>query len=95
VAVRLSSPPLEASGLAASATLRYVAGQFEDDQNSRVDRAATTLDLTASLPIGRGISVQARAENVTNTRIDATIAADGTVERASPRTLWIGVRFRG
>jgi hypothetical protein len=70
-------------------------GQYEDDQNSRIDRAATTLDLTASLPIGRGISVQARAENVTNTRIDATIAADGTVERASPRTLWIGVRFKG
>jgi vitamin B12 transporter len=85
----------EASGLAASATLRYVAGQYEDDQNSRIDRAATTLDLTASLPIGRGISVQARAENVTNTRVDATVAGDGTVERAGPRTLWIGVRFKG
>jgi outer membrane receptor protein involved in Fe transport len=85
----------EASGLSASATVRYVAGQYEDDQNSRIDKAATTLDLTAAMPVGHKLSVVARAENVTNTRIDATVAADGTIERASPRTLWIGVRFRG
>ena len=85
----------EASGLSASATVRYIAGQFEDDQNSRVDRAATTLDLTAAVPLSSHLSVEARAENVTNTLIQATIAADGTIERASPRTLWIGLRFRG
>jgi vitamin B12 transporter len=85
----------EASGLAASATVRYVSGQFEDDQNSRVDKSATTLDLTASMPIGRGFAVVARAENVTNTLIEATLAADGTIERANPRTLWIGFRFKG
>jgi vitamin B12 transporter len=82
-------------GLSASATVRYVSGQFEDDQNSRTDKGATTLDLTASVPIGHNLSIQARAENVTNTLIQATVASDGTIERASPRTIWIGIRFGG
>jgi outer membrane receptor protein involved in Fe transport len=85
----------ESSGLAASATVRYVAGQFEDDQNSRTLKGATTLDLTAAIPLGHNFTIQARAENVTNALIPATLAADGTIERASPRTLWIGVRFKG
>jgi len=85
----------EASGLSASATVRYVSGQYEDDQNSRIDKAATTLDLTASLPVGHGFALTARAENVTNSLVVATLAADGTTERANPRTLWIGVRFKG
>ncbi len=85
----------ELSGLAASATIRYVAGQYEDDQNSRVDRHATTLDLTFSLPIRGNLAVEARAENVTKTRVEATVAADGTIERALPRTVWIGLRYGG
>jgi vitamin B12 transporter len=82
-------------GLSASATVRYVAGQYEDDQNSRVDRHATTLDLTAGIPVGGNFSVQLRAENVTNRLVEATVASDGTIERAAPRTLWIGLRFGG
>jgi outer membrane receptor protein involved in Fe transport len=82
-------------GFRASATLRYVDDQFEDDQNSRTLNHATTLDLTAGVPIGHNLTIEARAENVTNTRIEATIAADGTIERASPRTLWLGIRFGG
>lgn len=82
-------------GLSTSATVRYVSGQFEDDQNSRVDKHATTLDLTASVPIGHDLSIEARAENVTNTLVEAAIASDGTIERATPRTIWIGIRFGG
>jgi outer membrane receptor protein involved in Fe transport len=82
-------------GLSTSATLRYVSGQYEDDQNSRVDRHATTLDLTAGVPIGHNISIEARAENVTNTLVEATVASDGTIERATPRTFWIGFKFGG
>jgi outer membrane receptor protein involved in Fe transport len=82
-------------GLSTSATVRYVSDQFEDDQNSRVDKHATTLDLTASVPIGHDLSIQARAENVTNTLVEATVASDGTIERATPRTIWIGIRFGG
>jgi outer membrane receptor protein involved in Fe transport len=82
-------------GLSTSATLRYVSGQYEDDQNSRVDKRATTLDLAAGIPIGHNLAIQARAENVTGTLVMATISSDGTVERATPRTLWLGIRFGG
>jgi len=82
-------------GLSASATLRYTSGQFEDDQNSRVDKHATTLDLTAGIPLTGSLSLELRAENVTNTLVEATVASDGTIERAAPRTLWVGLRFGG
>jgi len=82
-------------GLSASATLRYVSGQYEDDQNSRTDKQATTLDLTAGIPLSGRLSLELRAENVTNALVEATVASDGTIERASPRTLWIGLRFGG
>ena len=75
--------------------MRTVASQYEDDQNSRRLARATTLDLTAAIPLGRRLMIVARAENVTNTLVEATLAADGTIERASPRTLWIGLRFSG
>jgi len=85
----------EPSGLAASATFRYVASQYEDDQNSRTLTGAATLDLTAAVPVSPRLRIVARAENVTNTRVEATLAANGIIERASPRTLWIGVRYSG
>jgi vitamin B12 transporter len=79
--------------LRASATLRYVSGQFEDDQNSRSLADALTLDGFVQVPLTGGISLEARAENVTDTRVEAAISADGVIERASPRTLWLGLRF--
>jgi outer membrane receptor protein involved in Fe transport len=83
----------DSGGLHADATVRRIARQYEDDQNSRSLAAATTLDATASYPLLRGLRIEARAENVTNRLVPATIAADGTIERATPRTLWIGLRF--
>lgn len=82
-------------GFSAAATVRYVSGQYEDDQNSRVDRRATTLDLTGGIPVSGHLTLQLRAENVTNSLVETTIASDGTIERANPRTLWIGLRFGG
>lgn len=79
----------------ASATLRYVAGQFEDDANLRRLSAATTLDLIATMPATRWLTFEARAENVTDTRVETAIGGDGVVERATPRTLWLGVRLGG
>ena len=28
-------------------------------------------------------------------QLEATVASDGTIERATPRTIWIGIRFGG
>ncbi len=83
-----------ADAFRASATLRYVSGQYEDDQNSRTLADALTVDATVNVPVGHGISVEGRAENIGDKRIE-TAVSNGVYERAAPRTLWIGVRFTG
>ncbi|WP_293875161.1 MULTISPECIES: TonB-dependent receptor [unclassified Sphingomonas] len=79
---------------ALSATLRHVARQFDDDQNSRSLAPATTLDGFAALPVTRVLTIEARAENVLDARVEAGISGASIVERAAPRTLWIGVRAK-
>ena len=79
---------------AASLTLRHVAPQFEDDANSRTLAPATTLDAFAALPLAKELVIEARAENLTDTRVEAGISGADIVERATPRTLWLGVRYR-
>ena len=76
-----------------SATLRYAGPQYEDDQNSEVLKHAVTLDAVALIPVSHGFSVELRGENVTNTQVDAGISGADIVERATPRTLWIGLRY--
>ena len=78
-----------------SATARYVSAQFDDDLNTRRLAPALTVDAVADVPLGRGVSVQVRAENLFDARVEAAMSASGVVERASPRTLWLGVRFVG
>lgn len=77
-----------------SATLRHVARQFEDDQNTRSLAPATTLDGYLSLPLGSRVAIEARAENVFDERVEAGISGADVVERATPRTIWIGLRLR-
>lgn len=76
-----------------SATARYVSAQYEDDSNSRRLNDALTLDAVASLPLTERLSVFVRGENVTDARVETAISATGVVERASPRTIWVGVRL--
>lgn len=75
------------------ATLRYIGRQFEDDQNSRTLDDALTFDAVASVPVGAGFTAELRGENLGNKRVEATVGADGTVERATPRTLWAALRY--
>jgi vitamin B12 transporter len=77
-----------------STTLRYVSPQYEDDLNRRLLGDALTLDAVVSVPVGARVSITVRAENITNTRIDAAISGTGVVERASPRAFWIGVSVK-
>lgn len=76
-----------------SATARYVAAQFDDDQNTRRLAPAVTLDGVAELPVARGVTLRVRGENLFDARVEAAVSAAGVVERASPRTIWLGVRF--
>ncbi|HEX9947686.1 MAG TPA: TonB-dependent receptor [Allosphingosinicella sp.] len=82
-----------AGGAGASVTARYSGAQFEDDLNRQKLPGAFTLDAAGLFPIGRAVAIEARAENLTNARILAGISGDGIEERATPRTLWIGLRF--
>jgi len=74
-------------------TARYVGRQFEDDQNSRGLRDALTVDAVASVPVTGGFTVEFRGENLADRRVEAAVASDGTIERATPRTLWLALRY--
>lgn len=81
------------AGLAASATLRHAARQFEDDQNTRTLAAATTVDGYLTVPLGRRLAIEARAENLFDARLETGTSGAGVYELATPRTLWIGLRL--
>lgn len=75
-----------------AATMRHVGAQFEDDQETEVLPAATTLDLFAQVPLGHGLSLVARAENLFDERI-VTRNSGGAIDLGVPRTVWLGVRY--
>jgi outer membrane cobalamin receptor len=77
----------------ASLTGRYVSAQFEDDANSRRLGAAFTIDGLVALPLSNRVSLVLRGENLADKTVDTAISATAIVERATPRTLWIGVRI--
>jgi len=82
-----------AGGASAFVGARYVSDQFEDDLNRQKLPDAVTVDAAAAWPLARGLAVEARAENMLDKRVIAAISADGTMERATPRTLWFGLRL--
>jgi outer membrane receptor protein involved in Fe transport len=84
----------ERGGKGAQLVLRRVGSQFEDDLNSRTLKGATTLDAFVSWPLTRRLQLVARGENVTNQLVMAAVNGDGSIERATPRTLWIGLGLR-
>ncbi|MCP8889421.1 TonB-dependent receptor [Sphingomonas faeni] len=80
---------------ALSLTVRHIGRQFDDDQNTRVLGAATTLDAYAALPIMRSLVAEVRGENLFDERVEAGISGANIVERATPRTIWVGLRYGG
>jgi outer membrane receptor protein involved in Fe transport len=84
----------EQDGKALQIVVRRVGAQYEDDLNTRVLKAAATFDAFASWPLSGRLQLVARAENITDALVMAGVNGDGSIERATPRTLWIGVRLR-
>ena len=84
----------ESGGRTFSLVLRHVGAQFEDDLNQERLKPATTIDGFAAWPLTERFQLVARGENLLDELVVAGIGADGSVERATPRTLWIGLRFR-
>jgi vitamin B12 transporter len=79
--------------LAASLTVRHIAAQFDDDQNSRILAPATTLDAYVAFSIMPALAVELRGENVFDDLVEAGTSGVDIVERATPRTLWVGLRY--
>ena len=80
-------------GKGAQIILRRVGSQYEDDLNTRVLKPATTVDAFASWPLTRRLQLIGRAENLFDRLVMAGVNGDGSIERAAPRTLWIGLRL--
>jgi outer membrane receptor protein involved in Fe transport len=76
-----------------SATLRHVGAQFEDDLETDVLPAATTLDAYAEVPVSPAFSLVLRGENLTGETI-VTRNQGGSMDLGVPRTLWAGVKVR-
>ena len=71
------------------------ARQYEDDLNRQLIPDALTFDAAASLPLAAGLALEARVENLTDALVVAGISGAGIVERATPRTFWLGLRWGG
>ncbi len=74
------------------ATLRYIGKQNEDDLGLLVLDDALTLDAGLTWRVADRVSIEARGENLFDELVPAAISSAGIVERAMPRTLWIGAR---
>lgn len=79
-------------GMRFSATLRHVGAQYEDDLQTDVLPAATTLDAYAEVPLG-AFSLVLRGENLTDKAI-VTRNQAGSIDLGAPRTIWAGVKVR-
>lgn len=75
-----------------SATVRYVGRQYEDDLETDVLKSALTVDGVVRVPLTRGVSLVARAENLFDEDV-VTRNQGGSIDLGTPRTLWIGIRL--
>lgn len=80
------------AGARFAATLRHVGKQFEDDQQTDILPAATTLGLFAQMPIKARFSAVARIENLTDTKV-VTRNQEGSMDLGVPQTFWFGFRY--
>lgn len=86
----LSWRPIDGAVLAA--TLRHVGDQFEDDLETDVLPAATTVDLFGQMPLVSHLSAVVRVENVFDEEI-VTRNAAGSIDLGTPATVWVGLRW--
>ncbi|MCY1672006.1 TonB-dependent receptor [Novosphingobium sp. SL115] len=72
-------------------TLRHTGSQFEDDLETDLLPAATTIDAFAQIPLHNAISLVLRGENLSGETI-VTRLQDGSMDIGTPRTFWAGIR---
>ncbi|WP_417622646.1 TonB-dependent receptor [Parasphingorhabdus sp.] len=82
------------NGTGASLSARYVGQQYEDDVNILSLADAFTIDGRMALAVTDRLLVETRVENLLNARVEAAISSNGIIERAFPRTFWLGLRAK-
>ena len=83
-----------APGWLAQLSARHSSAQFEDDLQTDVLPAATTLGALITVPLRSGFSLVLRGENLGDSKVYTRNQA-GSIDLGVPRTLWIGVRIGG
>jgi outer membrane receptor protein involved in Fe transport len=73
--------------------VRWIGGQFEDDENQLPLAKAVVVDFTLSRRFSNGLEIFASVENVTDERLETGRSADGLVNVGQPRFATGGVRF--
>ncbi len=74
-------------------TLRHIGKQYEDDLQTDVLKAATTVDAYAEMPLGPKFALVLRGENLTDETI-VTRNQSGSIDLGTPATVWAGVKVR-
>ncbi|NJC05570.1 outer membrane receptor protein involved in Fe transport [Sphingomonas kaistensis] len=83
----------ERGGRSAGVQLRHSGRAYEDDLNRLSLPAATTVDAAAAWSLSPRVAMTVRAENLFDARVIAGRTGDGITERATPRSLWLGLRL--
>lgn len=73
-------------------TAKHTGAQYEDDLQSDLLPAATTLDAFVLVPLGKRFSLVLRGENLTGAEV-VTRNQAGSIDLGAPRTLWAGLRI--
>ena len=79
-------------GTLVALSLRHVGDQFEDDQETDVLPAFTTLGAYAQVPLVGRLNLVLRAENIFDEEV-VTRASGGDVDLGAPQTFWAGLRY--
>ena len=75
-----------------SLTLRHIGRQFEDDLETDVLPAATTLDAFARVPLWDRLNLVLRGENLFDEKV-ITRNQGGSIDLGVARTVWAGLRY--
>lgn len=81
-----------AAGWLLATTLRHVGGQYEDDLQTDLLPAATTVDAYAEIPLSGPLALVLRGENLFDKMV-YTRNQGGSIDLGSPRTLWAGIKL--
>ena len=75
------------------AVIRHEGRRFDDDLNSRVLGAATSIDARATWRLGETAAVYLAVDNLTDARIETSETGLGVEGYAAPRTARVGLRL--